>query len=279
MHSNSRKIPIVLTIAGSDSSGGAGIQADIKTLSATGSYACSVITSITSQNTKGVQAVIPIPLKHIESQIDSVFNDLNITAVKIGMLGNTDIIQLVARKLTQYAPKIIVLDPVMVATSGDLLLETGAITTLISKLLPLATVITPNIPEAFALIKSHSNHVHNELAALFVSLKTLPTSAILLKGGHMENDTESMDWLITHHSIQPYHAQRIKTNNTHGTGCTLSSAIASYLAQGHDLHHAILRAKHYIQTAIMHADDLDIGHGKGPVHHFYALYQQTESKQ
>ena len=261
--------PIVLTIAGSDSGGGAGIQADIKAISATGGYACSVITAITAQNTLGVSAICPIPVEHVESQLDAVFSDLNVVAVKVGMLADSDIIKVVAAKIQQYQPRFLVVDPVMVATSGDLLLENSAISTLKSALLPLADVITPNLPEAAALVDGQIPTSEADMTAMIADLRQLGAKAVLLKGGHLEQDENSNDLLITHDNVQQLSAKRVQTRNTHGTGCTLSSAIASYLAQGNDLAQAVALGKQYISQAIAHADALDIGQGHGPVHHFF----------
>ncbi|MCG9577031.1 bifunctional hydroxymethylpyrimidine kinase/phosphomethylpyrimidine kinase [Vibrio tubiashii] len=261
--------PIVLTIAGSDSGGGAGIQADIKAISATGSYACSVITAITSQNTQGVSAIHPIPLEHIESQLDAVFTDLNVVAVKVGMLADAEIIKVVAAKIRQYQPKHLVVDPVMVATSGDLLLEQSAISTLKQELLPLADLITPNLPEGAALIGGEVPQDEDQMGAMIESLRALGAKAVLLKGGHLEKDQNSNDLLIEQESSELLSAKRVVTKNTHGTGCTLSSAIASYLAQGNRLHKAVYLGKQYISQAIAHADQLDVGQGHGPVHHFF----------
>lgn len=261
--------PIVLTIAGSDSGGGAGIQADIKAMSATGSYACSVITAITSQNTRGVTAIHPIPLAHIESQLDAVFTDLNVVAVKVGMLADAEIIKVVAAKIRQYQPKHLVVDPVMVATSGDLLLEQSAISTLKQELLPLADLITPNLPEGAALIGGEVPQDEEQMGAMIESLRALGAKAVLLKGGHLEKDQNSNDLLIEQESSELLSAKRVATKNTHGTGCTLSSAIASYLAQGNRLHKAVYLGKQYISQAIAHADQLDVGRGHGPVHHFF----------
>ncbi len=261
--------PIVLTIAGSDSGGGAGIQADIKAMSATGSYACSVITAITSQNTRGVTAIHPIPLAHIESQLDAVFTDLNVVAVKVGMLADAEIIKVVAAKIRQYQPKHLVVDPVMVATSGDLLLEQSAISTLKQELLPLADLITPNLPEGAALIGGEVPQDEEQMGAMIESLRTLGAKAVLLKGGHLEKDQNSNDLLIEQESSELLSAKRVATKNTHGTGCTLSSAIASYLAQGNRLHKAVYLGKQYISQAIAHADQLDVGQGHGPVNHFF----------
>ncbi|SON51925.1 bifunctional hydroxymethylpyrimidine kinase/phosphomethylpyrimidine kinase [Vibrio tapetis] len=262
--------PIVLTIAGSDSGGGAGIQADIKAISATGSYACSVITAITAQNTIGVSAIFPIPLEHVEKQLDAVFSDLNIVAVKVGMLADSDIIKVVSAKLKQFKPQFLVIDPVMVATSGDMLLEESAIHTLKTELLPMADVITPNLPEGAALIGCEVPETEQQMADMVAQLRGLGANAVLLKGGHLERDENSNDLLILSDDVAHLSAKRVNTKNTHGTGCTLSSAIASYLAHGHGLLEAVKLGKHYISNAIAHADQLDIGKGHGPVHHFFA---------
>lgn len=262
--------PIVLTIAGSDSGGGAGIQADIKAISATGSYACSVITAITAQNTLGVSAIFPIPLEHVEKQLDAVFADLNVVAVKVGMLADCDIIKIVAAKIKQYQPAFLVVDPVMVATSGDLLLQTSAINTLKSELLPLADLITPNLPEGAALINCEVPDTEDSMAAMIAGLRQLGATGVLLKGGHLEQDENSNDLLILSEQVHHFAAKRINTRNTHGTGCTLSSAIASYLAQGHELLEAVRLGKQYISQAIAHADELTVGKGHGPVNHFFS---------
>ncbi|WP_087020043.1 bifunctional hydroxymethylpyrimidine kinase/phosphomethylpyrimidine kinase [Thaumasiovibrio subtropicus] len=263
--------PITLTIAGSDSGGGAGIQADIKAISATGGYACSAITALTAQNTQGVQGILPIDTDFVAQQLDAIFTDLNVKAVKIGMLADSNIIGVVAEKLRQYRPQHIVLDPVMVATSGDLLLKTDAIESLKNELLPLATVITPNLPEAAALTGLPIPHNDAETKSLIAALQALNTHAVLLKGGHHHDDSQATDYLIKDGKVTPYTVARHHTHNTHGTGCTLSSAIASYLAQQHTLHTAVELGKAYITDAIKHADDLEIGKGHGPVNHFFAL--------
>jgi hydroxymethylpyrimidine/phosphomethylpyrimidine kinase len=262
--------PIVLTIAGSDSGGGAGIQADIKAMSATGSFACSVITAITSQNTQGVSAIFPIPLDHVSSQLDAVFSDLNVAAVKVGMLADSSIIKVVADKVKQFQPKHLVIDPVMVATSGDLLLEQSAISTLKEELIPLADIITPNLPEGAALTGKPVPESEADMQDMVEELRALGAKAVLLKGGHLEQNENSNDLLILPTSTTLISAKRFPTKNTHGTGCTLSSAIASYLAQGNDLTQAVELGKRYISEAIAHADQLDVGQGHGPVNHFYA---------
>ena len=271
--------PIVLTIAGSDSGGGAGIQADIKAISATGSYACSVITALTAQNTQGVSGIYPIAPEFVAQQLDAVFTDLNIQAVKIGMLSDLNVIKTVVTKLKQYQPKFLIVDPVMVATSGDLLLEKSAISTLKSQLLPLANIITPNLPEAAALTGEAVPTTEQQMNALIDKLRALNTDTVLLKGGHLTNNKNSTDLLISSNTVTAIPATRIPTNNTHGTGCTLSSAIASYLAQGNELLHAVTLAKHYITQAILHADNLHIGQGHGPVDHFFSKHITSSSQQ
>ena len=266
----SSSTPIVLTIAGSDSGGGAGIQADIKAMSATGSFACSVITAITSQNTQGVSAIFPIPLDHVASQLDAVFSDLNVVAVKVGMLADSNIIKVVADKIQQYQPKHLVIDPVMVATSGDLLLEQSAISTLKEALIPLADIITPNLPEGSALTGKPVPESEADMQDMVEELRALGAKAVLLKGGHLEQDENSNDLLILPTSTALISAKRFPTKNTHGTGCTLSSAIASYLAQGNELTQSVELGKRYISEAIAHADQLNVGQGHGPVNHFYA---------
>ncbi|MEZ9058481.1 bifunctional hydroxymethylpyrimidine kinase/phosphomethylpyrimidine kinase [Vibrio pelagius] len=266
----SSSTPIVLTIAGSDSGGGAGIQADIKAMSATGSFACSVITAITSQNTQGVSAIFPIPLDHVASQLDAVFSDLNVVAVKVGMLADSNIIKVVADKIEQYRPKYLVIDPVMVATSGDLLLEQSAISTLKEALIPLADIITPNLPEGAALTGKPVPESEADMQDMVEELRALGAKAVLLKGGHLEQDENSNDLLILPTSTVLISAKRFPTKNTHGTGCTLSSSIASYLAQGNELTQSVELGKRYISEAIAHADQLNVGQGHGPVNHFYA---------
>ncbi|MFA1561946.1 bifunctional hydroxymethylpyrimidine kinase/phosphomethylpyrimidine kinase [Aliivibrio fischeri] len=262
--------PIVLTIAGSDSGGGAGIQADIKAISATGGYACSVITALTAQNTQGVTGIYPISGEFVEQQLDAVFSDLNVIGVKVGMLSDSDIIHSVAKKIKQYAPQYLVVDPVMVATSGDLLLQASAIDSLKSELLPLADVITPNLPEAAALVGGKVPKNEDEMVAMISELRQLGAKSVLLKGGHLEEDTSSTDLLILSDKVERLSNLRINTRNTHGTGCTLSSAIASYLAQGYKLQDAVSLGKEYITQAIIYADKLNIGKGHGPVNHFYS---------
>ncbi|MCV6587736.1 MAG: bifunctional hydroxymethylpyrimidine kinase/phosphomethylpyrimidine kinase [Marinobacterium sp.] len=268
-----RAIPNVLTIAGSDSGGGAGIQADIKAISATGSYACSVITALTAQNTCGVQGIHPVPGDFIQQQADVLFNDIAIDAVKIGMLGDATTIATVAQLLRQYHPANIVLDPVMVATSGDPLLAADASTALIDQLLPLADVVTPNLPEALALLGLPQTQLpksEDDIAILGQQLLELGCKSVLIKGGHQSGE-QSCDYWYGEAEQAGFCMPRHDTANTHGTGCTLSSAIASFMAQGYSITQAIGQAKQYISAAIATADQLDVGKGHGPVDHFYHL--------
>lgn len=269
------KTPITLSIAGSDSSGGAGIQADIKAISSTGGFACTAITALTAQNTLGVQGISPVPLDFIRQQIDSVFDDLNVLAVKVGMLGDVDTIECVARALAHHQPQAVVLDPVMVASSGDLLLQKDAVSALQQHLLPLADLLTPNLYEAQVLLGDTGQTLpqnDNEMIAMAKRLDQLGAKAVLLKGGH-GSGSQSTDVLYQSDEHTLLSSPRYDTTNTHGTGCSLSSAIASYCAQGMDLHSAVEHAKRYISQAIASADRLVIGAGAGPVDHFFALQQ------
>lgn len=263
----------VVTIAGTDPSGGAGIQADIKAISATGSYAASIITILVAQNTQSVTAIQEIPLAFIQQQIDAVFTDLSIDAVKLGMLYHEDIIHLVAANLKKYQPRFIVLDPVMISQTGHSLLKPEAIQALVNDLFPLATLITPNIPEAESILSININDERSMQDAALL-LATRYKVSVLLKGGHLKTP-HSPDFFYDYpqQQMHQFDTQRINTKNTHGTGCTLSAAIASYLAQGEDLYHAIVKAKHYLTQCILAAKGLTLGHGQGPVHHFYFLEQ------
>jgi len=260
--------PIVLTIAGSDSSGGAGIQADIKTLSALGVYSASVITNITAQNTCGVDEVYSLPYSIIESQLNSVFSDLDISTVKIGMLNNTSTVELVIKILHRYQPKNIVLDPVMVSSSGKQLIEDNAIEVIKSQLFPITTLITPNIPEAAILTDSTQANSKTTMLQAIYQLKDLGSESTLLKGGHLVGDT-CIDLLLSNDEIHEFKQTKLLTSNTHGTGCTLSSAIAANLAFGDSMKTAVCKANQYLHKAIIQADSLNVGKGHGPVHHFY----------
>jgi hydroxymethylpyrimidine/phosphomethylpyrimidine kinase len=262
---------VALTIAGSDSSGGAGVQADLKTFAALGVYGASVITAVTAQNTKGVTAVHPIPAEFVTAQLEAVFSDLDIAAVKIGMLADAAIIQAIAVALKRVAPKAVVLDPVMMATSGDRLLASDAIDALKTKLIPLAKIVTPNLPEAASLLNEEIASSAAAIEAQGRRLLALGSSAVLMKGGHGKGP-ESTDILITANSVKALSAPRIVTENTHGTGCSLSSAIAAGLAKGEDLTTAVRNAKAFVSAAIAAADRFSIGHGHGPIHHFHRFY-------
>jgi hydroxymethylpyrimidine/phosphomethylpyrimidine kinase len=258
-----------LTIAGSDSGGGAGIQADLKTFSALGCYGMSVIAALTAQNTLGVQGVYPIPAEFVSKQLNSILMDMGTDAIKIGMLHSADIITVIAQSLKNNLTVPIVVDPVMLAKDGSLLLELQAVDALITELFPLATLITPNIPEAEVLLKEKINdQVQMEMAAK--KLAEWGSQAVLLKGGHL-TDAESADCLYLAATDQ-YHwfkSPKILTTHTHGTGCTLSSAITAYLAKGLPLLDAVAKAKQYINSAIIAGSDHRLGQGYGPVHHFF----------
>ncbi len=262
---------IALTIAGSDSSGGAGIQADLKTFSALGVYGASVITALTAQNTKGVTGIHDVPPDFITAQIDAVFSDLKIAAVKIGMLSQASAIAAVARGLQRHKARNVVLDPVMVATSGDRLLAPDAIEVLKRVLIPRALLITPNLPEAAALLDAPLAVTEAQMQEQAERLLALGARAVLLKGGH-GSGAESVDLLVEAGAVARLAADRIATSNTHGTGCTLSSAIAAGLAKGSDLPEAVRQAKDYVTAALAASAKLRIGTGHGPVHHFHAWW-------
>jgi hydroxymethylpyrimidine/phosphomethylpyrimidine kinase len=260
--------PIAVTIAGSDSSGGAGIQADLKTFSALGVYGASVITALTAQNTMSVTAIHPVPPDFVAAQIDAVFSDLAVGAVKIGMLGNADVIATVAARLEHYGQTNVVLDPVMVATSGRCLLAPDAVDALRKELLPRALVITPNLPEAAALLDTDEATDGAAMLRQAQCLIALGAKAVLIKGGHA-GGAESTDLLVTATTCAGVSGRRIATRNTHGTGCTLSAAIAAGLAKGLGLAQAVHDAKAYVTSAIAAADRLAVGNGPGPLHHFH----------
>ncbi|WP_426419328.1 bifunctional hydroxymethylpyrimidine kinase/phosphomethylpyrimidine kinase [Bradyrhizobium genosp. A] len=263
--------PVALTIAGSDSSGGAGIQADLKTFAAFGVYGASAITALTAQNTKGVTGIHAVPAAFVTAQIDAVFSDLDVGAVKIGMVAHAESIDAIAAALARWKPRHIVLDPVMVATSGDRLLAAEAVEALRTKLMPLASVITPNLPEAAALLDEPLVRSEAEIESQGRRLLGLGSRAVLIKGGHGEG-TESIDYLVSTDKTIALAASRVATRNTHGTGCSLSSAIAAGLAKGEDLETAVRNAKSWISAAIAAAERFSVGHGHGPIHHFHKFY-------
>lgn len=257
----------ILTIAGSDCSGGAGIQADIKAISALGGYAMSVITATTAQNTQGVREVFPLPPQHIEAQLRAVLEDISPCAIKTGMLFTTEIIETIERILREYPHIPLVVDPVMVSTSGHRLLEEDAVQSYLSRLLPIATLITPNIPEAEVLsgVAITSPESRDEAGRVLIAKGA---KAVLIKGGHWEGGL-AIDTLYTAEGQEQFVSPRVKTTNTHGTGCTLSSAIATCIGQGKDLAEAIRAGKEYLTQALVSGMEMKIGHGSGPVNHFW----------
>jgi hydroxymethylpyrimidine/phosphomethylpyrimidine kinase len=263
-------IPNVLTIAGSDPSGGAGIQADLKTFSALGVYGASVITALTAQNTRGVRGFTVVEPAFVADQIDAVFDDLRIDAVKIGMVATAAIATAIADRLRHYQPRNIVLDPVMVAKSGDRLLQDDAIAAIRTQLIPQATVITPNLPEAAVLCGDAAPTTLAEMHGTIRALYRLGARAVLLKGGALAS-SDSPDLLFDGSEVIELPTRRIATRNTHGTGCTLSAAIAALLPR-YELPEAARRAKAYLTAALAASDRLAVGSGRGPVHHFHALW-------
>ena len=267
--------PIALTIAGSDSSGGAGIQADLKTFAALEVYGASVITALTAQNTQGVTAIHDVPADFIAKQIDAVFSDLAVGAVKIGMLSRAEAIEAVAVGLDRHKARNIVLDPVMVATSGDRLLAKNAVEALTRMLMPRAVLVTPNLPEAAALLGQPIAGNEGEMEQQARALIERGAKAVLMKGGH-GSGRQSVDLLVeAGGGVARLAARRVATKNTHGTGCTLSSAIAAGLAKGLGLYDAAVAAKNYVSTAIAAADLLAVGHGHGPLNHFYRQWRKS----
>ena len=263
--------PIALTIAGSDSSGGAGVQADLKTFAALNVHGASVLTALTAQNTQGVTAIHDVPPGFIGAQIDAVFADLNVGAVKIGMLSRAAAIEAVAAGLSRHRAQNIVLDPVMVASSGAALLATDAVDKLRRELIPRALIVTPNLPEAAVLTGASIARNEQEMEIQAREILSLGAKYVLIKGGHAEGE-ESVDLLIGQGEVLRLSAQRVPSRNTHGSGCTLSSAIAARLAKGRPLHDAVRDAKTYVTAAIAAADRLNIGHGPGPLHHFHQFW-------
>ena len=263
------KMKTALTIAGSDCSGGAGIQADLKTMTMNGVFAMSAITALTAQNTTGVRAIQEATPEFLRDQIDAVFEDIRPDAVKIGMVSSAELIKIIADRLTYYKAENIVVDPVMVATSGSELMKTDAVSVLTRELLPLATLVTPNIPEA-EVLSGMSLQTKEDMERVAKMIGDTYGCAVLLKGGHSVSDAN--DLLYANGNYKWFSGKRINNPNTHGTGCTLSSAIASNLAKGYDLETSIQRAKDYISGAL--AAMLDLGQGSGPMNHAFDLNSQ-----
>ena len=275
---NDEKTPIALTIAGSDSSGGAGIQADLKTFSALGVYGASAITALTAQNTRGVDEVMAVPPEFVLAQIKSIALDLDVAAIKIGMLATAETVEAVATGLDLFPAVPVVLDPVMVATSGDMLLNEDAIDVLRDKLLPRATVATPNLVEGAALLGEPPESREQMMEGRATRLRALGPEAVLLTGGESMAET-ALDVFADANGVQRVEAPRHATVNTHGTGCTLSSAIAAELARGETVERAVKLAKMYVTAAIIAADEIKVGQGAGPLHHFHALWPNADGRE
>lgn len=263
-----------LTIAGSDSGGGAGIQADLKTFSALGCYGMSAVTALTAQNTQGVTAIHPVPPGFVEAQLEAIFSDMGTDAVKVGMLYSAELIAAVAAQLRKHRAGAIVLDTVMVSQSGHRLLRDDAVEAFKTLLIPLADVITPNLPEA-AVLLGKGEEALQDLPAAARALARLGSAAVLLKAGHLETNAESNDvlYLAAEERLVELKAPRIATRNNHGTGCTLSAAVAAHLAHGLGIEEAARKAKDYIQRAILAGASYRLGTGHGPVHHFFQYWQ------
>ncbi|QMV52566.1 bifunctional hydroxymethylpyrimidine kinase/phosphomethylpyrimidine kinase [Ewingella americana] len=257
-----------LTIAGTDPSGGAGIQADLKTFSALAAYGTSVITALVAQNTRGVQSVYNIDPAFVAAQLDSVLGDVRIDTAKIGMLANSDIVDAVAERLRHYQPPFVVLDTVMLAKSGDPLLSADSVEALRRLLLPQVAIITPNLPEAAALLECDMAQNEQQMREQGEALLAMGCDAVLMKGGHL-TDSESPDWLFMRGSRERFTAPRVETRHTHGTGCTLSAALAALRPRHDNWPDTVRAAKAYLQQALMQADSLEVGQGIGPVHHFH----------
>jgi len=259
--------PIALSVAGSDSSGGAGTEADLKTFSALGVYGACVVTALTAQNTKGVSAIHAVPADIVAAQIDAVFSDLDVGATKIGMLATASIVEAVTAGLTRHSTRNVVLDPILAASTGAELLRADALDAL-RLLIPKARVFTPNLFEAAALLEVPMAQDEAEMQIQAEKLLTLGAQAVLIKGGH-GGSAESVDLLVKSDGCTRFAAPRVATKNTHGTGCTLASAIAAGLAKGLSLNQAVHEAKDYVTAAIAAADRLKVGAGHGPLHHFF----------
>ena len=262
--------PVVLSIAGTDPSGGAGISADLKTFSALGAFGTAVVTAVVAQSTQGVAAVHQLSGEDVRRQLDVLLDDVEVDAVKIGMLGTAEVTRAVAGVLRERAPAYVVLDPVMVATSGDRLLAADAVAALREELLPLCHLVTPNLPEAADLLEEPEVHDEAEMAAQLERLGALGPG-VLLKGGHLDGD-QSVDLLLVDGARHRLTAERVATRNTHGTGCTLSSAVAALRPRAASWEEAVRGAKDYLTAALRAADGLEVGHGHGPVHHFHAWW-------
>ena len=260
--------PSVLTIAGFDGSGGAGIQADIKTISALGCYATSVLTALPVQNTQGVRNIFPVAMEAVSEQIEAVLDDIFPDAIKIGMVHTPELAETIVNTLAKYKKVPVVFDPVMIATSGHRLIEEKTIETVIDKLFPISDIITPNMDEAAILAKMEVKTL-DDMKIAGMRIKELGCRNILLKGGHLEEKTITSLFYNNQNSRQTFESKKINTKNTHGSGCTLSSAIASFIAQGNDINTAVGLAQTYVSNAIYHGSDVQTGKGNGPLNHFF----------
>ncbi|RZS87036.1 hydroxymethylpyrimidine kinase /phosphomethylpyrimidine kinase [Motilibacter rhizosphaerae] len=268
--------PVALSVAGSDPSGGAGMQADLKAFSAMGAYAAAVVTALTAQNTLGVQGIFPVPAEFVQQQLDSVLSDLDVAVLKTGMLGSPEVVEVVAEAVARHDVPVLVVDPVMVATSGDRLVSEETVDAVRELLLPHATLVTPNLPEAATLL-GWTEVTEARMPEAAEALRRSGAGAVLVKGGHLVGDT-STDVLVDDDGALAVAAQRVDTANTHGTGCTLASAVAALLAQGVPLRDAVQEAKAYLTRAIAAADGLGVGHGHGPVHHFVDWWEPSRGR-
>jgi len=272
------RVPNVLSIAGSDPCGGAGIQADLATFGALHCHGMSVITALTAQNTRGVLGTHVVPPDFVARQIDVIFEDIDVAAVKIGMLATAETVEVVAERLETHRLPFVVLDPVLAASSGDALATAAAAEAIVRCLFPLATLVTPNLIEAAVLSGKEIAPAANGMREAAAILLSHGARAVLVKGGHGEGPT-SDDLLLDSHMCRVFSAPRLSTRNTHGTGCTLSSAIAAYIAHGYDLASAVAAAKAYVSGALEAASALQVGHGPGPLHHFHALWAADDRGQ
>jgi hydroxymethylpyrimidine/phosphomethylpyrimidine kinase len=278
MSSTALAPPIALTIATSDPSGGAGIQADLKTFSALGAYGTAVLVALTAQNTHGVTGIQVIPSAFVTEQLDTLFADVRVDAVKIGMLANADIVSTVAAAMERLRPACVVLDPVMVAASGDRLLEAEAVEVLRDRLLPLADLITPNLPEAGDLLGTEPARTLDEAERHAHALHELGARRVLVKGGHFTESAYATDIYVDADQVAPLSTPRVETKHSHGTGCTLSSAIAALRPRRSDWLSAVADAKRFVTAALEAADELDVGTGNGPVHHFHAAWNRDQGR-
>ncbi|MCT1589985.1 bifunctional hydroxymethylpyrimidine kinase/phosphomethylpyrimidine kinase [Kocuria palustris] len=261
----------VLSIAGTDPTGGAGIHADLKAFSAMGAYGMAAITAVVAQNTRGVRSFVPLDPSFVGEQIDAVFDDVRVDAVKIGMVANAAIAEVIAERLHHHEAETVVLDPVMVAKSGDRLLDDDAVAAIRDTLVPLATVITPNLPEAAVLLDTEDVTNLGQMEDQATQLRGLGCQWALLKGGHLTSETVSVDYLAGPDGVSTYSSPRVETLNDHGTGCTLSSAITALLP-GHSVPESVDQAKTYLQGALVASGRLDVGQGHGPLHHFHQFW-------